>query len=144
MVRALLTRGMLAGVIAGLFACAFAWIFGEPQVDLALGFEQHMHAAAGGVPEPALVSTAVQGTAGLLTGLLVWPRPRPHLLSRICLCLWAGRPLKPTPYSSDGRCFRVCGASFRKSSIQRTRPRSVSGTQLRDGRRFASRWLRCP
>jgi hypothetical protein len=39
MVRALLIRGMLAGVLAGLFAFGFAWVFGEPQVNLAISFE---------------------------------------------------------------------------------------------------------
>jgi uncharacterized membrane protein YagU involved in acid resistance len=72
MVRALLIRGMLAGALAGLFACGFAWVFGEPQLDLALGFEQHMRAVAGEVPEPAMVSRTVQSTAGLLTGILVY------------------------------------------------------------------------
>ncbi len=72
MVRALLIRGMLAGALAGLPAFGFAWVFGEPQVDLAIGFEQHMHAVAGEAPEPELVSRAVQSTAGLLTGILVY------------------------------------------------------------------------
>ena len=72
MVRALLIRGMLAGALAGLFAFGFAWIFGEPQVNLAISFEQHMHAAAGEAPEPELVSRAVQSTVGLLTGILVY------------------------------------------------------------------------
>jgi Probable cobalt transporter subunit (CbtA) len=72
MVRALLIRGMLAGALAGLLAFGFAWVFGEPQVDLAIGFEQHMHAAAGEAPEPELVSRAVQSTVGLLTGILVY------------------------------------------------------------------------
>lgn len=72
MVRALLIRGMLAGALAGLLACGFAWFFGEPQVDLALGFEQRMHALAGEASEPALVSRAVQSTAGLLTGIVVY------------------------------------------------------------------------
>jgi uncharacterized membrane protein YagU involved in acid resistance len=72
MVRALLIRGMLAGALAGLLACAFAWIFGEPQVDVAIGFEQHMHAATGEAPQPEMVSRAVQSTAGLLTGILVY------------------------------------------------------------------------
>lgn len=62
---------MLAGALAGLLAGGFAWIFGEPQVDVAIGFEQHMHAAAGEAPQPELVSRAVQSTAGLLTGILV-------------------------------------------------------------------------
>jgi hypothetical protein len=72
MVRALLIRGMLAGALAGLLACGFAWVFGEPQVNLAIAFEQHMHAMAGEAPEPELVSRAFQSTAGLLTGILVY------------------------------------------------------------------------
>jgi hypothetical protein len=32
MVRALLIRGMLPGALARLFACGFAWVFGEPRV----------------------------------------------------------------------------------------------------------------
>jgi hypothetical protein len=72
MVGALLIRGMLAGALAGLVACAFAWIFGEPQINLAIAFEQHMYAAAGEASEPELVSHAVQSTAGLLTGIVVY------------------------------------------------------------------------
>ena len=72
MVRALLIRGMLAGALAGLLASGFAWVFGEPQVNLAIGFEQHMRAAAGEAPEPELVSRAVQSTLGLLIGILVY------------------------------------------------------------------------
>jgi hypothetical protein len=72
MVRTLLVRGMLAGALAGLLAFGFAWIFGEPQIDLAIGFEAHMHRMAGEAPEPELVSRAVQSTAGLLTGVVVY------------------------------------------------------------------------
>src|SRR5581483_5660921 len=72
MVRGLLVRGMLAGLAAGVIAFAFAWVFGEPQVDLAIGFEDHMHQMAGDAPEPELVSRAVQSTVGLLTGVLVY------------------------------------------------------------------------
>ena len=72
MVRALLVRGMLAGLLAGLLAFAFAWAFGEPQVDLAIAFEDHMHQMAGEAPEPEIVSRAVQSTAGLLTGVVVY------------------------------------------------------------------------
>jgi hypothetical protein len=72
MVRALLIRGMLAGALAGLLASGFAWVFGEPQVDLAISFEEHLRAAAGEAPEPQLVSRAVQGTAGLVTGILLY------------------------------------------------------------------------
>ena len=59
MVRALFIRGMLVGLLAGLLAFAFAWVFGEPQVNLAIAFEDHMHEMAGDAPEPELVSRAV-------------------------------------------------------------------------------------
>jgi Probable cobalt transporter subunit (CbtA) len=72
MVRALLIRGMLAGALAGLLACGFAWLFGEPQVNLAIAFEQRAHVMAGETPEAELVSHAVQSTVGLLTGILVY------------------------------------------------------------------------
>ena len=72
MVRGLLVRGMMAGLLAGFIASGFAWVFGEPQVDLAIGFEQHMHQMAGDAPEPELVSRMVQSTIGLLTGVVVY------------------------------------------------------------------------
>jgi Probable cobalt transporter subunit (CbtA) len=71
-VRALLVRGMLAGAVAGLLAFGFAFVFGEPQVDLAIGFEAHMHHMAGEAAEPELVSRVVQGTIGLFVGVIVY------------------------------------------------------------------------
>jgi hypothetical protein len=63
---------MLAGLAAGIVAFAFAWVFGEPQVNLAIAFETHMHQMAGDAPEPELVSRAMQSTIGLMTGVLVY------------------------------------------------------------------------
>jgi hypothetical protein len=72
MVRTLLVRGMLVGILAGLLAFGFAWLFGEPQIDSAIAFEDHMHQMAGEAPEPELVSRTVQSTIGLLTGTVVY------------------------------------------------------------------------
>jgi Probable cobalt transporter subunit (CbtA) len=90
MVRQLLLRGMLAGVLAGLLAFGFAKIFGEPQVDHAVAFEEQMDKAksqsaagtmsmSGGMSmsnaeaaEPVLVSRAVQAGLGLFTGVVVY------------------------------------------------------------------------
>lgn len=88
MVRALLIRGMLAGALAGLLAFGFAWVFGEPQVDLATGFEQHMHTVAGVAPERELVSRAVQSTAGLLTGILVYGCALGGIFSLVFACAY--------------------------------------------------------
>ena len=72
MVRTFLIRGMLVGILAGLVTFVFAKIFGEPQVDLAIAFEDHMHQMAGAAPEPELVSRQIQSTIGLLTGVVVY------------------------------------------------------------------------
>src|ERR1700677_2697029 len=81
MVRTLLVRGMLCGVLAGLLVFGFARIFGEPQVDRAIAFETAMDEAkvkadaAKGIhdmQEPELVSRRMQASFGLLTGVLVY------------------------------------------------------------------------
>jgi hypothetical protein len=78
MTGSLLWRGMLVGVLAGLVAFVFAYRFGEPQVDLAIAFEEQMAAAeapaADAAPaaeeEAPLVTRETQATTGLVTGLV--------------------------------------------------------------------------
>ncbi|VTZ48430.1 conserved membrane hypothetical protein [Methylocella tundrae] len=72
MVGQLLWRGMLAGVIAGLFATSFAFLAGEPSVDRAIAFESAAARAAGEPEEPQIVSRAVQRSAGLVTAAVVY------------------------------------------------------------------------
>ncbi len=72
MVGNLLLRGMLVGVFAGLLAFGFARIFGEPQVDRAIAFEDQMSQAKGASPEPELVSREMQAGLGLFTGVIVY------------------------------------------------------------------------
>lgn len=68
----LLMRGMLAGLLAALLAFSFAKVYGEPQVDRAIAFEEHEHSHSGNAEEPALVSREVQASIGLLTGVAVY------------------------------------------------------------------------
>jgi hypothetical protein len=73
MTGSLLWRGLLVGVLAGLIAFVFAWRFGEPQVDLAIAFEEQMAAAeapAAEEEEAPLVTRETQATTGLVTGLV--------------------------------------------------------------------------
>ncbi|BAN25583.1 CbtA family protein [Caballeronia insecticola] len=94
MIRSLLIRGMIAGLVAGLIGFGFARTFGEPSVARAIAFEeQHEHAA--GAHEHAdahahadasaatshdahdhgdeeLVSRDTQAGLGLLTGVAVF------------------------------------------------------------------------
>jgi predicted cobalt transporter CbtA len=94
-VRGLLIRGMIAGLVAGLLAFGIAQVFGEPQVDRAIAFEeqhakaeaaeqhhdqsaadQHEMGAAKGDnhagEKEELVSRRVQSTIGLLTAVVVY------------------------------------------------------------------------
>ncbi|GAA2716654.1 MULTISPECIES: CbtA family protein [Streptomyces] len=67
-VRALLVRGMLAGLAAGVLALVVAYLLGEPHVDAAIAFEEaHSHDHG-----EELVSRSLQSTAGLATGVLLY------------------------------------------------------------------------
>jgi predicted cobalt transporter CbtA len=81
MVRTLLVRGMLVGIVAGLVSFGFLKLYGEPQLDRALLFETHLeHGEAAGATAGAratdeqreLVSRPVQAGIGLFTGVLVY------------------------------------------------------------------------
>ena len=88
MARALLLRGMLLGIVAGLLCFSFLKIVGEPQVDRAIAFETQLDEAKAKVaaqaliakglpapkeePEPELVSRRVQAGLGLFTGVMVY------------------------------------------------------------------------
>ncbi|MFF4365404.1 CbtA family protein [Streptomyces sp. NPDC001594] len=69
--RALLVRGMLAGLLAGVAAFLVAYLLGESKVDAAIAIEEAGEAAHGHA-EAAPVSRALQATAGLGTGTLLY------------------------------------------------------------------------
>ncbi|MFA1548604.1 CbtA family protein [Actinomadura chokoriensis] len=84
MIRALLIRGMLAGLIAGMVATVFAWFVGEPAIRDAISYEEghdqagaaHSH-VAGASPHvheaaEAAVSRGVQETLGLSVALALF------------------------------------------------------------------------
>jgi hypothetical protein len=96
MVGALLTRGMLVGILAGILSFGFLRLVGEPPVERAIAFETAMdeatdmanakdmanadHAMAKGMAmpkededsEPELVSRSVQSGIGLFTGVTIY------------------------------------------------------------------------
>lgn len=82
MVRTFLVRGMLVGIVAGLLSFGFLKIYGEPQVDRAIAFEEQMDQAKAefakhhGMPmpeeQPELVSRPVQAGLGLFTAVMVY------------------------------------------------------------------------
>jgi len=82
MVRTLLVRGMLVGIVAGLLSFGFLKVYGEPQVDRAIAFETEMdeakaadakaHGMAMPEEQPELVSRPMQAGIGLFTGVIVY------------------------------------------------------------------------
>ena len=81
MIRTLLVRGMLVGILAGVFSFAFLKVYGEPQVDIAMAFETQQDIAkeaaerAKGVTveeQHELVSRQVQAGLGLFTAVMVY------------------------------------------------------------------------
>ncbi|GGV01997.1 membrane protein [Actinomadura cremea] len=73
MMRALLVRGMLAGLAAAVLALAVAWIYGEPRIADAIAFEEAAaHAAGDHAHEEEVVSRTVQQTTGLITAVAVY------------------------------------------------------------------------
>ncbi|HET9816008.1 MAG TPA: CbtA family protein [Xanthobacteraceae bacterium] len=79
MVRSLLVRGMLVGIVAGLLSFAFLKIYGEPQVDIAIAFETQMEAAEAAAAssvehehEHELVSRKVQAGLGLFVAVMAY------------------------------------------------------------------------
>jgi predicted cobalt transporter CbtA len=87
MVRTLLVRGMLVGVVAGLLSFGFLKVYGEPQVDRAIAFETQLDEAKAAaekakgmakgmamseVDQPELVSRPIQAGLGLFTAVVVY------------------------------------------------------------------------
>ena len=73
MVRALLIRGMLAGLLAGVLGFLFAHQIGEPPVNTAIAFEKYVeYTVHNEEPEVELVSRSLQSSAGLGTGTLIY------------------------------------------------------------------------
>jgi hypothetical protein len=80
MVRTLLVRGMLVGILAGLLSFGFLRVYDEPQVDLAIAFEAQTDLAKesatrtpGSVDEhDELVSRGAQSGPCLLAAVIVY------------------------------------------------------------------------
>jgi len=73
MMRALLIRGMLAGLVAGILGFLFARQLGEPPVNTAIAFQSYVeYAVHNEAPEVELVSRSLQSSAGLGTGTLIY------------------------------------------------------------------------
>jgi hypothetical protein len=87
MVGRLLVRGLFVGLLASVLAFGFAKVFGEPQVDSGIAFEQsvvHMH--SDDTDEPALVSRQMQASYGLFSGVVVYGTALGGLFALVFAC----------------------------------------------------------
>lgn len=94
MVRALLIRGMIAGLVAGLLAFGVARLLGETPVDLAIAFEEQTHKQAHvghgheAADEPSPVSRETQRGLGLFTGVVVYATAFGGLFALVFAYAW--------------------------------------------------------
>jgi len=88
MARTFLIRGMLCGLAAGILVFIFAKVFGEPNVDGAIGVESAIAKAAGEMEMPDLVSRDVQSTWGLFTGVMLYAVAIGGLFSLLSAYAW--------------------------------------------------------
>jgi hypothetical protein len=84
-----LIRGLLCGLAAGLLVFICAKIFGEPNVDGAIGFEEQLaHLAGAHDHEEEIVSRDVQSTWGLFVGVMVYATALGGLFSLLYAYAW--------------------------------------------------------
>ena len=84
-----LIRGLLCGLAAGLLVFLFAKLFGEPNVDGAIGFEEQLaHLRGAHDHEQEIVSRDVQSTWGLFVGTMVYATALGGLFSLLFAYGW--------------------------------------------------------
>jgi hypothetical protein len=106
-----LIRGILCGIAAGLLVFIFAKIFGEPNIDGAIGFEEQLaHLSGGHDHEDEIVSRDIQSTWGLFTGVMLYSVALGGIFSLLSAYAW-GRMGKlgarATSALLAGACFVV-------------------------------------
>ena len=89
MARTFLIRGMLCGIAAGLLVFVFAKIFGEPNVDGAIGFEEQLaHLAGAHGHDDEIVSRDIQSSWGLFIGVMVYSTALGGIFSLLYAYAW--------------------------------------------------------
>ena len=150
----LLLRGMIAGIIAGLLAFGFARAFGEPQVDLAIAFEEKMAALENpnAPAEPEVVSRNTQAGIGLFTGVMTYSIAMGGIFSLVFAGLYgrasrlSPRALRPSRLSCEDNIrgrpgLDVVGSPVEQRAEVAGRPRKSTGKQSKCEERSRTRRL---
>jgi hypothetical protein len=117
MVRTLLVRGMLVGIVAGLLSFGFLRIYGEPQLDRALAFETNLDEAKAAAEKAGanasdeqreLVSRPVQAGIGLFTGVIVYCTAFGGLFGLVFAFAYGRVPGALTPQALSALLAAIC------------------------------------
>jgi hypothetical protein len=109
MVRALLVRGMLAGLLAGILGFVFAWSVGESPVNSAIAFESYVeYTVHHEEPEEEMVSRPLQSTAGLGTGTLIYGVALGGIFALVFVATYG----RLQPFAARGTAALVGGLGF--------------------------------
>lgn len=96
MMRKILICGLLAGLAAGLIGALTAAITGEGPLSQAIAMEATHQAAHGSEAMPEMVSRAIQSTAGLLVGVVIYGIAFGGLFA-LCFAAVYGRVIVASP-----------------------------------------------
>jgi hypothetical protein len=142
MVRFLLLRGMLAGVIAAALTTAFAYVVGEPAVEAGIAYEEQTAPPGAGEPAVELVSQGVQSTLGLTLAIVIYGAAVGGIFALVFALLhgrvgcWSARPTAVA--LALGGFLAVFLVPFLK--YPGTRPERVSTPRSRRERASTSSW----
>ena len=110
MMRTLLVRGMLAGLVAGVLAFLWAHFVGESPVRAAIAVEEAAAPPlpAGATPEPEEVSRSVQETWGLGLGVIVFSVAIGGFLSLVFAMVYG----RTSTLRARGTVAAICALGF--------------------------------
>ncbi|MFI6484743.1 CbtA family protein [Nonomuraea sp. NPDC050663] len=113
MIRTLVVRGLLLGLLAGLVAGGFAFFVGEPRIDSAIALEEAAAAAAPAEPEPAGHSHDVEISRPVQkAGLFLATGLYGLAVGGVCALVIAGLRGRVGPRNEGGLALAVAGTAF--------------------------------
>lgn len=109
MMRTLLVRGMLAGLVAGVLAFLWAHFVGEPPVRAAIAVEEAAAAkAAGAHHEESTITRSTQETWGLGVGVLIFSVAIGGFLSLVFAMVYG----RASSLRARGTVLAICAIGF--------------------------------
>ncbi|MER6943088.1 CbtA family protein [Nonomuraea sp. NPDC000554] len=113
MIKTLVVRGLLLGLLAGFVAGGFAFFFGEPRVDSAIALEEAAAATAAPEPEPAGHSHEVEISRPVQkAGLFLATGLYGLAVGGVFALVYAGLRGRVGPRNDGGLALAAAGTAF--------------------------------